>query len=109
MSGPVGVLDLRPTPKRRLRAGLLGFDFYLPVHRKGDPTAAQVLAELQAARPPRKGHPARDLRAELTQTKRRLAILTDIVKTANSILEPRKVIESSGFHPGAHPSEAWPC
>ena len=62
----------------------------------------------QAARPPGKGHPARDLRAELKQTKRRLAILTDIVKTANSILEPRKVIELIMARiQELIPSEAW--
>ena len=46
---------------------------------------------------PRASPPSRnsdlELRAELKKTARRLAILTDIVKTANSILEPRKVIE----------------
>jgi diguanylate cyclase (GGDEF)-like protein len=104
----VGAIDLRPSPKRRLQAARQGFDFYLGVHRKGDPSAAQVLSELQAAKPPRKGHPARDLGAELKQTRRRLAILTDIVKTANSILEPRKVIELIMARiQELIPSEAW--
>ncbi len=107
-NAPVGALDLRPHPKRRLQASGQGFDFYLGVHRAGDPTATQVLAELQAAKPQHKGHPARDLRAELKQTSRRLAILTDIVKTANSILEPRKVIELIMARiQELVPSEAW--
>jgi diguanylate cyclase (GGDEF)-like protein len=49
-----------------------------------------------------------DLRAELKKTARRLAILTDIVKTANSILEPRKVIELIMARiQELIPSEAW--
>jgi diguanylate cyclase (GGDEF)-like protein len=59
---------------------------------------------------PRKGAAGKtaDLRAELRKTARRLAILTDIVKTANSILEPRKVIELiMGRIQELIPSEAW--
>ena len=44
----------------------------------------------------------------LKRTAKRLAILTDIVKTANSILEPRKVIELiMGKIQQLIPSEAW--
>jgi diguanylate cyclase (GGDEF)-like protein len=106
---PVGALDLRPTPQGRARAARLGFDFYLGVHRAGDPPAAQVLAELKgAARPARGSDSASDLKAALKKTERRLRILTDIVKTANSILEPRKVIELiMGRIQELIPSEAW--
>ena len=88
---PVGALALKPGATSRGRAAALGFDFFVGVHREGDPSASFVLTELQSARPRRKA--ARDLGGELKKTARRLAILTDIVKTANSILEPRKVIE----------------
>jgi hypothetical protein len=46
--------------------------------------------------------------ARLRKTAQRLTILTDIVKTANSILEPRKVIELiMGRVQQLIPSEAW--
>jgi diguanylate cyclase (GGDEF)-like protein len=48
------------------------------------------------------------VKAELKRTARRLRILVDIVKTANSILEPRKVIELiMGRIQELIPSEAW--
>jgi diguanylate cyclase (GGDEF)-like protein len=51
---------------------------------------------------------ARGGRRALPATAKRLAILTDIVKTANSILEPRKVIELiMGKIQQLIPSEAW--
>src|SRR6185295_4787478 len=65
-----------------------------------------VLTELRATRPRPKA--ARDLGGERKKTARRLAILTDIVKTANSILEPRKVIELIMARvQELIPSEAW--
>jgi diguanylate cyclase (GGDEF)-like protein len=64
------------------RSQRLGFDAHLLSWRAGDPPAAEVRAALQAAR-----------RAGPGEDARRLAILTDIVKTANSILEPRRVID----------------
>ncbi|HEY5907814.1 MAG TPA: GAF domain-containing protein, partial [Vicinamibacteria bacterium] len=107
-AAPVGALDLRPSPTRRARASNLGFDFYLGVNRAGDPPCSQVLAELKGAPRGRRADSAADLRAELKKTARRLSILTDIVKTANSILEPRKVIELiMGRIQELIPSEAW--
>jgi diguanylate cyclase (GGDEF)-like protein len=103
---PVGALALKPSAGSRARAAILGFDFFVGVHRKGDPTASLVLSEVGAPRPRRKA--ARDLGGELKKTARRLAILTDIVKTANSILEPRKVIELIMARvQELVPSEAW--
>jgi diguanylate cyclase (GGDEF)-like protein len=52
-----------------------------------------VLAHLGSARRDDSARPRRDVSLALKKTTKRLAILTDIVKTANSILEPRKVIE----------------
>jgi diguanylate cyclase (GGDEF)-like protein len=104
---PVGSVSLRcsadilKSPKR------LGFDFHVGSWSAGDPPAAEVIAHLQAAR----GAPATSDADEAQQqrtTSQRLAILTDIVKTANSILEPRKVIEViMGRVQQLIPSEAW--
>ena len=103
---PVGALALQPSARSRAQAASLGFDFFVGVHRKGDPSSSLVLIELQAARPRRTA--ARDLAGKLKKTARRLAILTDIVKTANSILEPRKVIELIMARvQELIPSEAW--
>jgi diguanylate cyclase (GGDEF)-like protein len=102
----VGALGLKPSAASRAKAAALGFDFFVGVHRKGDPTASLVLTELRATRPRPKA--TRDLGGELKKTARRLAILTDIVKTANSILEPRKVIELIMARvQELIPSEAW--
>jgi diguanylate cyclase (GGDEF)-like protein len=86
----------------------LGLDFQLLCWRAGDPPAAAVLAHLESAGP--RGTPAgpRDLGLALKKTAKRQAILSDIVKTANSILEPRKVIELiMAKIQQLIPSEAW--
>ena len=89
---PLGGLALRPDAPALRRIATLDLDFVVEAWRPGDPSPAAVLAHLGRARPGRA--PVRAARGEaLRTTARRLAILTDVVKTANSILEPRKVIE----------------
>jgi diguanylate cyclase (GGDEF)-like protein len=56
--------------------------------RRGSVGGGRARKGRAAARGPRDGE-----RAQLKKITERLAILTDIVKTANSILEPKKVIE----------------
>jgi diguanylate cyclase (GGDEF)-like protein len=88
---PVGGIALRASASTIQRARRLGLDFHLASWRAGDPPAAEVLAEIQSA--VSKSQPSSsNVRAPHAAAKR-LAILTDVVKTANSILEPRKVIE----------------
>ena len=68
-----------------------------------------MLAHFEAARA-REGQARRagDTQGRLRTTTRRLSILTDIVKTANSILEPRKIIELiMAKVQELIPSEAW--
>jgi diguanylate cyclase (GGDEF)-like protein len=105
--GSVGALSLRPSTEDLLRVREMGFDFQLASWGPGDPPAAEVLAHFAAADRP--SHPRkRDIALELRTTTKRLAILTDIVKTANSILEPRKVIELiMAKIQQLIPSEAW--
>src|SRR5438445_5525108 len=99
-SRPVGSVSVRCNADTLRESAGLGFDFHLGSWRAGDPPPQEVLAHLQAARG-RATAPAAavnhagegDVRAALARTAHRLSILTDIVKTANSILEPRKVIE----------------
>jgi diguanylate cyclase (GGDEF)-like protein len=88
---PLGGVVVAPGPSTLRRLASLGLDFVLPAWRAGDPPAPAVLAQLRAARGAGRAHD--DPGAALRRTSKRLAILTDIVKTANSILEPRKVIE----------------
>jgi diguanylate cyclase (GGDEF)-like protein len=100
---PVGGLLLAPDAVALRRLSGLDLDFVLEAWHPSDPTAAAVLAHLAGSR--RRGRP----RGPKVQTSaRRLAILTDVVKTANSILEPRKVIELV-MEKIRHliPSEAW--
>jgi diguanylate cyclase (GGDEF)-like protein len=81
-----------PDARTLARMRELDLDFRLEAWRAADPPAAAVLVHLAAARRP--GRPADAERTGATPaTARKLAILTDVVKTANSILEPRKVIE----------------
>jgi diguanylate cyclase (GGDEF)-like protein len=89
---PIGGLALRPDAAALRHIGGLDLDFILEAWRPGDPPPEAVLAHLGGAR---RGAAARRDSGETTPqtTARRLAILTDVVKTANSILEPRKVIE----------------
>ncbi len=87
---PVGGLAVAPDARLLRRIHRLGLDFVVEAWRASDPLPATVLAHLEGARRP----PARGTGTSPPQTTaRRLAILTDVVKTANSILEPRKVIE----------------
>jgi len=100
---PVGCLLPRPTPEGLRRAEALGFDFHLASLRRSDPGGREILAHVAAGRERRAAG-----RRALPATAKRLAILTDIVKTANSILEPRKVIELiMGKIQQLIPSEAW--
>jgi diguanylate cyclase (GGDEF)-like protein len=104
---PVGSVSLKCDAASLRRSALLGFDFHLGSFGRGDPPAREVLAHLQAAgRSDTGGRPA--MAQQLRKTAQRLAILTDIVKTANSILEPRKVIELiMAKIQQLIPSEAW--
>ncbi len=98
----IGSLGLRGTPALLRRSTRLGFDFHVESWGPGDPAPGEVAARLAAGRRARAGQRGTRLDAG------RLAILADIVKTANSILEPRKVIEViMGKIQQLIPSEAW--
>jgi len=106
---PVGSVSLRGDAAVLKRSRELGFDFHLASWRAGDPHAREVLAHFEDARA-REGQARRagDTQGRLRTTTRRLSILTDIVKTANSILEPRKIIELiMAKVQELIPSEAW--
>ena len=107
---PVGSVSLRWDAAALKRSRELGFDFHLASWRTGDPHAREVLAHFEdAARPrgsgaARRRHPGPPAHDHAPRS----AILTDIVKTANSILEPRKVIELiMAKIQQLIPSEAW--
>jgi diguanylate cyclase (GGDEF)-like protein len=104
---PVGSVSLKCDVSALRRSAQLGFDFHLGSWGRGDPPAKEVLAHLAVARRAEAdGRPA--MAQQLRKTTQRLAILTDIVKTANSILEPRKVIELiMAKIQQLIPSEAW--
>jgi len=105
---PVGTLVSRPEAADLRRAAALGFDFVLEAWGPGDPRPAAVLAHLKAVERRGASAPGRDISLALKRTTKRLAILTDIVRTANSILEPRKVIELiMAKIQQLIPSEAW--
>src|SRR5439155_1674233 len=104
---PVGSVSLKGDAALLRRSARLGFDFHLGSWRRGDPPAKEVLAHLGAARRTEAGGRP-PMAQQLKKTAQRLAILTDIVKTANSILEPRKVIELiMAKIQQLIPSEAW--
>ncbi len=84
---PVGSFSLRPSAEALRRSAELAFDFHVAMPQ----APKEVLARLEAA-PIRRVARHKKAPAAATASKR-LAILTDIVKTANSILEPKKVIE----------------
>ncbi len=89
---PLGGLAVAPGADVLRQTESLGLDFVVEAWGPADPRPAAVLAHLAAAgRPAGRGRGSRVSGPETTA--RRLAILTDVVKTANSILEPRKVIE----------------
>jgi diguanylate cyclase (GGDEF)-like protein len=99
---PVGGLAVAPDSRALRRIHELDLDFVVEAWRPADPLPEAMLAHLQGAR-----RPSRRARAEGTSA-RRLALLTDVVKTANSILEPRKVIELVVERiQQLIPSEAW--
>jgi diguanylate cyclase (GGDEF)-like protein len=104
---PVGSVSLKCDAAFLRRSAQLGFDFHLGSFGRGDPPAKEVLAHLSASRRAAVGgRPG--MAQQLRKTAQRLAILTDIVKTANSILEPRKVIELiMAKIQQLIPSEAW--
>jgi len=105
---PLGGLCFRPNPDQLRRAEGLGLDFRVEGWRTGDPGPNTVLAHLENARQGSGEARRRDVAQALRRTAKRLAILTDIVKTANSILEPRKVIELIMEKiQQLIPSEAW--
>jgi len=106
---PLGSLSLRCDPKVLKRSAKLGFDFHLASWGAGDPPAREVLAHLEAARARETaGTRRQEVGRQLKRTTQRLGILTDIVKAANSILEPRKVIELIMQKvQQLIPSEAW--
>ena len=89
---PVGGLAVTPDAVALRRLPRLGLDFVLELWRPGDPAPPAVLAHLQGARRRRAGE-TETMGVALKTTAQRLAILTDVVKTANSILEPAKVVE----------------
>jgi diguanylate cyclase (GGDEF)-like protein len=108
---PLGSLARRGDAALLRRSLRLGFDFHLDSWGAGDPAAGEIAARLRAHAPhgpagAGRTHHAGGTRARLNA--RRLAILADIVKTANSILEPRKVIELiMAKIQQLIPSEAW--
>jgi diguanylate cyclase (GGDEF)-like protein len=105
---PLGGLCLRPSAEQLRHADGLGLDFRVEGWRAGDPAPTAVLAHLENARQGSGDARRRDVAQVLRRTAKRLAILTDIVKTANSILEPRKVIELIMEKiQQLIPSEAW--
>ena len=101
---PVGGLAFSPDARTLRHVLRLDLDFVVEAWRPTDPAPEAVRAHLEGSR-----RPGRRRAAEAsTTTARRLAILTDVVKTANSILEPRKVIELVVERiRQLIPSEAW--
>jgi diguanylate cyclase (GGDEF)-like protein len=88
---PLGGVAVRPDERALRRIARLELDFVVEAWGRLDPPADAVLAHLRGGR---RRAPRGTGSARTPQTSaRRLAILTDVVKTANSILEPRKVIE----------------
>jgi diguanylate cyclase (GGDEF)-like protein len=106
----LGSLSARDDARTQERSRRLGFDFHLAVADGTRPAPAEVLALLK--KPPRRAS-SRDARRvplsrQLRRATQRLTVLTDIVKAANSILEPRKVIETIMTRvQQLIPSEAW--
>jgi len=97
---PVGSLSRGADAQALVRSRRLGFDFHLLSWGTGDPPAREVLAHLHFSRLGRG--------SSLGEEAARLEMLADIVKTANSILEPRKVIELvMAKIQQLIPSEAW--
>jgi diguanylate cyclase (GGDEF)-like protein len=104
---PVGGLAVAPDARVLRRIERLALDFLVEAWLPSDPSPAAVRAHVAGARRVERRGGAKGAAAGQTSA-RRLAILTDIVKTANSILEPRKVIELVVERiRELIPSEAW--
>jgi diguanylate cyclase (GGDEF)-like protein len=105
---PLGGLAVSPDARSLRRIERLGLDFLVEAWQPGDPCPHAVLSHLASARPRGRSRPRVAAAAAARSSGRRLAILTDVVKTANSILEPRKVIELVMEKiKQLIPSEAW--
>jgi diguanylate cyclase (GGDEF)-like protein len=106
---PVGSLSSRDDERTVERSRRLGFDFHLKGSGDGAPPPSKVLAGFKGSREkPARASRRVPLSRQLRRVTQRLAVLTDIVKTANSILEPRKVIETIMTRiQQLIPSEAW--
>jgi diguanylate cyclase (GGDEF)-like protein len=105
--GVLGGLAHKPSGKTLAALHSSGFDFVLSSWGPGDPPTEEILARLDAAHGQSRAR-KRDYALELRATTKRLSILTDIVKTANSILEPKKVTELiMAKIQQLIPSEAW--
>jgi diguanylate cyclase (GGDEF)-like protein len=87
---PVGGVAVRPDAPTLRRLPRLGLDFVLEAWHADDPSSAAILAHLASAQ---QGSRRGAAVAPGETTAKRLAVLIDVVRTANSILEPRKVIE----------------
>ena len=87
---PVGSVSRRNDAGLVGRSARLGFDFHLGVWKTGNPDAGEILARIEAAT---KSHAADPFAGPAHTSAEKLGILADIVKTANSILEPKRVIE----------------
>lgn len=105
----LGSVARRADPATVALSSRLGFDFHLASRRKGEPSSAQIRAHVHAApRRLRRDAKSKARSAALRETTMRLSILTDVVKTANSILEPGKVMELIMARvQQLIPSEAW--
>jgi diguanylate cyclase (GGDEF)-like protein len=89
---PVGGVAVTPDARTLRRLARFDLDFLVEAWQPADPCPAAILAHLEGAR--RSSRQGQGSSAPASQTSAaRLAILMDVVKTANSILEPRKVIE----------------
>jgi diguanylate cyclase (GGDEF)-like protein len=98
---PVGSLASRTDAAALSRSMRSGFDFHIDVASPRGTIAAQILTARHLLR-------HRDLQRKLKDTAKRLEILTNIVKTANEELEPRRVIELiMAKVQQLIPSEAW--
>ena len=106
---PLGSLSARDDERTVERSRRLGFDFHLKGSGAAAPPPSKVLAGLKGSREkPVRASRRVPLSKQLRRVTQRLAVLTDIVKTANSILEPRKVIETIMTRiQQLIPSEAW--
>jgi diguanylate cyclase (GGDEF)-like protein len=106
---PLGSLSARDDERTVERSRRLGFDFHLKGSSDAAPPPSTVLAGLKGSREkPVRVSRRVPLSKQLRRVTQRLAVLTDIVKTANSILEPRKVIETIMTRiQQLIPSEAW--